>query len=98
MSAARDAGRARPARLTAASQLGVPEHRSTGIRIEVAEEGPHAAGERGGVGRPGREPPGPPRRIDTTSLLQREREIVIVHRGQEYRLRVTRSDKLILTK
>ena len=46
----------------------------------------------------GRERPGPPRRIDTATLLQREREIVIVHRGQEYRLRVTRSDKLILTK
>jgi hemin uptake protein HemP len=41
---------------------------------------------------------GPPRRIDTEALLQREREIVIVHRGQEYRLRITKSDKLILTK
>jgi hemin uptake protein HemP len=39
-----------------------------------------------------------PRRIDTETLLQREREIVIVHRGQEYHLRVTKSDKLILTK
>jgi hemin uptake protein HemP len=43
-------------------------------------------------GRPG------PRRIDSDALLQREREIVIVHRGQEYHLRVTKSDKLILTK
>jgi hemin uptake protein HemP len=41
---------------------------------------------------------GPLRRIDSDTLLQREREIVIVHRGQEYRLRLTRSDKLILTK
>jgi len=41
---------------------------------------------------------GSSRRIDTETLLQREREIVIVHRGQEYRLRVTKSDKLILTK
>jgi hemin uptake protein HemP len=46
----------------------------------------------------GRERTPSPRRIDTAILLQREREIVIVHRGQEYRLRVTRSDKLILTK
>lgn len=46
----------------------------------------------------GRERPGPPRRIDTAILLERAREIVIVHRGQEYHLRVTRSDKLILTK
>ena len=38
------------------------------------------------------------RRIDSDALLQREREIVIVHRGQEYHLRLTRSDKLILTK
>jgi len=41
---------------------------------------------------------GPARRIDSDALLQREREIVIVHRGQEYHLRLTRSDKLILTK
>jgi hemin uptake protein HemP len=41
---------------------------------------------------------GSARRIDTETLLQREREIVIVHRGQEYRLRITKSDKLILTK
>ena len=37
-------------------------------------------------------------RIDSDVLLQGEREIVIVHRGQEYHLRLTRSDKLILTK
>jgi hemin uptake protein HemP len=40
----------------------------------------------------------PPRRVDSEALLQRARELVIVHRGQEYRLRVTKSDKLILTK
>ena len=38
------------------------------------------------------------RRVDSTTLLGRQREVVIVHRGQEYRLRVTKSDKLILTK
>jgi hemin uptake protein HemP len=38
------------------------------------------------------------RRVDSETLLQREREVVIVHRGQEYRLRLTKSDKLILTK
>jgi hemin uptake protein HemP len=43
-------------------------------------------------GRPG------PRRIDSGALLLSEREIVIVHRGQEYHLRITKSDKLILTK
>ena len=39
-----------------------------------------------------------PRRVESGSLLQSAREIVIVHRGQEYHLRLTRSDKLILTK
>jgi len=38
------------------------------------------------------------RRVESTALFQRERELVIVHRGQEYRLRITKSDKLILTK
>jgi hemin uptake protein HemP len=42
--------------------------------------------------------PGSLRKIDSALLLQREREIVIVHRGQEYHLRVTKLDKLILTK
>lgn len=49
------------------------------------------------------EPRGPggrtvPRRVDSTALFRDGREVVIVHRGQEYRLRLTRSDKLILTK
>ncbi|MBI2218723.1 MAG: hemin uptake protein HemP [Candidatus Rokubacteria bacterium] len=39
-----------------------------------------------------------PRRIFSTSLFREEREVVIVHRGQEYRLRITKADKLILTK
>jgi hemin uptake protein HemP len=48
---------------------------------------------------PGDEP-GPParRRLESAVLFDEDREIVIVHRGQEYRLRITRSDKLILTK
>jgi hemin uptake protein HemP len=37
-------------------------------------------------------------RIASTELFRGRREIVIVHRGQEYRLHVTRADKLILTK
>ncbi len=32
------------------------------------------------------------------ALFRGEREVVIVHRGQEYRLRITKADKLILTK
>jgi hemin uptake protein HemP len=38
------------------------------------------------------------RRLESASLFQRGREVVIVHHGQEYRLRITKSDKLILTK
>lgn len=38
------------------------------------------------------------RRVSSTALFRDGREVIIVHRGQEYRLRITRSDKLILTK
>ena len=38
------------------------------------------------------------RQVPSASLFQGRREIVIVHHGQEYRLRITRADKLILTK
>lgn len=36
--------------------------------------------------------------IDSTRLLQGQRELVIRHGGECYRLRHTRNDKLILTK
>jgi hemin uptake protein HemP len=37
------------------------------------------------------------RRISSESLLGAERELVIVHNGREYRLRLTQLGKLILT-
>jgi hemin uptake protein HemP len=37
-------------------------------------------------------------RISSGRLLAGARELVIEHAGQEYRLRLTRNDKLILTK
>ena len=37
-------------------------------------------------------------RIDSGRLLAGARELVIEHAGQEYHLRLTRNDKLILTK
>lgn len=40
----------------------------------------------------------PQRRVDSRLLLRESRELVIEHLGQEYRLRRTRNDKLILTK
>jgi len=38
------------------------------------------------------------RRVSSQSLLKGERELVIQHQGSEYHLRLTRNDKLILTK
>ena len=40
----------------------------------------------------------PPRRIDLRDLLNGGREAIILHEGQEYRLRITSNAKLILTK
>lgn len=37
-------------------------------------------------------------RIDSLRLLEGGRELVIQHGAEEYRLRLTRNDKLILTK
>ena len=37
-------------------------------------------------------------RVDSGRLLAGGNELVIEHAGQEYRLRLTRNDKLILTK
>jgi hemin uptake protein HemP len=41
---------------------------------------------------------GDQRQIPSSSLFHGRREIVIVHHGQEYRIRTTKADKLILTK
>ncbi|RDJ00687.1 hemin uptake protein HemP [Dyella solisilvae] len=38
------------------------------------------------------------RRVSSQALLKGERELVIQHQGNEYHLRLTRNDKLILTK
>jgi hemin uptake protein HemP len=38
------------------------------------------------------------RRLSTAALFRGGNEILIEHRGQEYRLRITKADKLILTK
>jgi hemin uptake protein HemP len=37
-------------------------------------------------------------RITSSDLFQGQREVVIVHGDQEYRLTITKADKLILTK
>jgi len=38
------------------------------------------------------------RRFTTESIFDGRTEILIVHKGKEYRLRITKNDKLILTK
>jgi len=46
-------------------------------------------------------PPRPnaqPRRLKVSELLAGEREAILEHSGQEYRLRITANGKLILTK
>ena len=41
----------------------------------------------------------PPRkRISTADLMQGAREIIVLHQGEEYLLRITKTGKLILTK
>ena len=37
-------------------------------------------------------------RVESRDLFRQGRELIIVHQGQEYRLRLTRNDKLILNK
>jgi hemin uptake protein HemP len=49
-----------------------------------------------GIGRASHGPAIP--RIDSRRLMAGANELVIEHAGQEYRLRLTRNDKLILTK
>jgi len=57
----------------------------------------HAPEPHGPAEEPGAEPP-LVRRVESATLFERGREVVIVHHGQVYRLRITKSDKLILTK
>ena len=44
------------------------------------------------------EPPARPPIVRTEQLFGSRREIIIKHGQEEYRLRITRADKLILTK
>jgi hemin uptake protein HemP len=38
------------------------------------------------------------RQVQSIALFRGHREIVILHQGTQYRLRITKGDKLILTK
>jgi hemin uptake protein HemP len=39
-----------------------------------------------------------PRRLKVSEILAGNREVILEHGGQDYRLRITANDKLILTK
>ncbi len=39
-----------------------------------------------------------PRRLSLDAILDGRREVIIQHRGEDYRLRLTSNDKLLLTK
>ena len=41
---------------------------------------------------------GPTRRIALNDILDGEREVIISHQNEEYRLRLTSNNKLLLTK
>lgn len=56
-----------------------------------------ADGERDPV-RTGERSPAKPRRVRVEDLLGGSRELIIEHRNEEYRLRMTSNSKLILTK
>jgi hemin uptake protein HemP len=57
------------------------EHRRPSANADVAEAGLSKS----------------PERISSEALLGRRRELVIVHNGREYHLRLTQNGKLILT-
>lgn len=56
-------------------------------------EGKHSAGPEAGTA-----PKAPLPRLDSRSLFKAGREVIIEHDGADYRLRLTASGKLILTK
>jgi hemin uptake protein HemP len=47
--------------------------------------------------RPVPQKPVPPERVSSEALLGTRKELVIVHNGREYHLRLTQNGKLILT-
>jgi hemin uptake protein HemP len=79
-----------------ASQGGVDTANANGYRFRMITTEPSAArDERGGAAPAGPQAPG--KRVHSAELLGERGELIIVHAGREYRLRLTQSGKLILT-
>ncbi len=57
-----------------------------------------ASADSGTPASPTRQPTAPPTKVDSAQLFEGQRELIIQHQGETYRLRITRHDKLILTK
>jgi hemin uptake protein HemP len=66
--------------------------------VQGDDTGPHSA--QGDTSDSGRPAPGSgtPVTLDASALFGGGEEVRLLHRGQEYRLRITRQGKLILTK
>lgn len=61
----------------------------------MIEQSPEQKSEAERSGRTGAPLPKP---VDTATLFGDSREVVLLHRGEPYRLRLTQSGKLLLTK
>lgn len=86
--------------LAGASVLFLPSVLRPGARadrrlVEPAQTSPRVSAD---APTPDRVAAARPRVICTEELFGPKREVIIEHRGEEYRLRITRADKLILTK
>jgi hemin uptake protein HemP len=68
-----------------------------GSRERGAAPGPAPGPRPAGDPRPAPDPAAPRRRVESLELFQGRRELVIVHAGKEYVLRITRQGGLILT-
>ncbi|MFM2068724.1 MAG: Hemin uptake protein hemP [Pseudomonadota bacterium] len=81
--------RAQAVRLASALERGArrPSTAAVDRPVPVAGQSPMPAAEPGAAGV-----------VDSSTLLQGRRELRIAHRGETYQLRLTRQDKLILTK
>lgn len=60
----------------------------------MVEQSPEQKNEADRLGRTGQQP----KPVDTATLFGGSREVVLIHRGEHYRLRLTQSGKLLLTK
>ena len=64
-------------------------HRPPAMPVATSLPAVHTATAAAGAG---------PACFDSTTLFAGQRELLILHQGEQYRLRITRQEKLILTK